>query len=89
MPVVQRQFPGRNSADNCGGWVVQFLNKVVYMPAVVFSSTRWSMSPLCCAVQFIDGYDVPVIMQRRYVTASMTISGLHLRGQRSALHLAD
>ena len=58
MPVVQRQCPGRDSADNCGvpqlqfSWVVWFLDSVVYMAAVVLSSTRWSMSLLCCAMEF-------------------------------------
>ena len=45
--------------------VVHFMDKVVDMPVA-----RWSMSLLCrCSevpqVQFIDGVDVPVIMQRR------------------------
>ena len=30
--------------------VVHFLPKIFYMPAVVCSSTRWSMSLLCCAM---------------------------------------
>ena len=59
-------------------WVVQFLDKIVYMPAVVHFFDKVVDVPvvLCNGVpqvQFIDGYDVPVIM----------------RGQRSAPHLAD
>ena len=58
------------------------------LPEFVQFSPRWSMSLLCCAMGFCRGssstgttspfsragYDVPVIMQRRYVTASMTFS---------------
>ena len=40
-------------------------------------------------VQSIDGCDVPVFMQRRYVPASRTISRLRICIHRSAPHLAD
>ena len=33
-------------------WVVRFLQKIFDTPAVVCSSTRWSMSLLCCAMVF-------------------------------------
>ena len=76
-------------------WIVQFLDKIVYMPAVVFFFFDKVIDVpvvLCNGIpqaQFIDGYDVHVIMQRRYVTAPRTISWLRLRGQRSAPHLAN
>ena len=64
--VVQRPVPGCDSADNCGGAAVawgpcgdstdtvlgQNLTRLLRMPAVVCSSTRWSMSLLCCAMGF-------------------------------------
>ena len=74
MPVVHRQCLGRDSADNCGvpqlqvvymSAVVHFFDKVVDVPVVLCDGVP--------QVQFIEGYDVPVIM----------------RGQRSAPHLAD
>ena len=74
MPVAQRQCPGRDSADNCGGSAVAvllgrpvlrlgrlhgrcraFFDKVVDVPVVLCNGIP--------QVQFIDSYDVPVIMQ--------------------------
>ena len=47
--VVQRLVTGCDRAENCGGSAVACYDKVVDVPVV----------------QFIDGLDVPVIMQRR------------------------
>ena len=100
--VIQRLVSGRDSADDCefqqllGVPVeiprVQFLDKfdtnviraldrVVDVPVVLYNGVP--------QVHFIDGCDVPVIMQRYYVPASRTISRLRLCSQRSAPHLAD
>ena len=60
--VVQRLEPSRDSADNCGGSAVAwgFLWRFrrssswtsLTRPLCVCSSTRWSMSLLCCAMEF-------------------------------------
>ena len=76
--------PGRDSAITVGvpqlqfSWVVQFWERFVYMSAVVHFFDKVVDVPvvLCNGVpqvQFIEGYDVTVIMH----------------GQRSAPHLAD
>ena len=51
------------SKSSC--WIIQFLDKVIYMPAVVFSSVPVVLCNGIPQVQFVDGYDVPVIMRNR------------------------
>ena len=61
--------------------VIHALDKVVDVPVVLCNGVP--------QVHFIDGCDVPVIMQRCEVPASKTISRLRPCGKRSAPHLAD
>ena len=72
--VVQRQCPGRDSAHNCGGSAVAVLLTCpvlgqgrLHVRCRVFFDKVVDVLVLCngiLQVQFIDGYDVPVIMQR-------------------------
>ena len=71
VPVVQARRWSRR-AENCGVPQFQFSDKVVDMTVVVQFFDKVVDDPvvLCDGVpqvQFIDGFDVPVIMQRRYV----------------------
>ena len=52
-------------------WVVQFLDKVVDMPVVVQRVDKVIDVPVVQMPQFIDGMDVPVIMQRRWVSRTV------------------
>ena len=57
-------------------WVVQFLDKVVDMPVVVQRVEKVIDVPVVQMPQFIDGMDVPVIMQRRWVSRTVEVPQL-------------
>ena len=54
-------------------WVVQFLDKVVDMPVVVQRVDKVVDVPVVQVLQFIDGLDVAMILQRQVVSRTVEV----------------